>query len=401
MDDFLKKDKIIVIDTDKKLVRINEEKIPEIIKKYEKKKEKNILLVNLFIIKVLSYAKLETVMKYLDNKLLQLGNKVKELFKYLSIYSFCLWADRNKDNKIGRLLYVIGGLLKEYGRSALRTEGVDVNSLLYFTENQVGAPLFPEENLKKSDMLLLKEYLFVTIVNFVTVFLIPYNAHECYNMIDNNYWDEYWGLILRLKDEKLTEEEKKEIPRHIPLSLDGKTYINLFLGDFLFFIYTHLCYIKDKQITTDFLGLDVLKSFAKYAVIASNYNIIYFFQRNLPYQRFNKLVPHKTSYELKDNFNSFGMFLVLFMLVQDREVPLIIKKDAYLATLTEQFKIVLKDGKNYGLPEKKEELLIYYADELKKMKMINVNDIRLKSVMFDTDMDKKWMVDYFRPVFTD
>ena len=80
----------------------------------------------------------------------------------------------------------------------------------------------------------------------------------------------YNGLILRLKDPKLTEIEKKEIPRMIPLSLDMKSFINLFVSDILFFFCTHFTYVKDNKLTTDFEHFDCLKEFAKYLIINSN-----------------------------------------------------------------------------------------------------------------------------------
>ena len=72
-------------------------------------------------------------------------------------------------------------------------------------------------------------------VNFVSVFVAGYDANKPYDIQDGNYWDEYYGLILRLKDPKLTDKEKEDIPRMIPLSLDMKCVVMLFITDFLFF----------------------------------------------------------------------------------------------------------------------------------------------------------------------
>ena len=168
-------------------------------------------------------------------------------------------------------------------------------------------------------MLLLKKFLLVTIVNFVAVFISGYDASKPYDIQDGNYWDEYNGLILRLKDPKLTEIEKKEIPRMIPLSLDMKSVINLFVSDILFFFCTHFTYVKDNKLTTDFEHFDCLKEFAKYMIINSNYNILVFFQKNILHQRFNQVATEKMEYEMKDNFNTYGIFFVFFLLLQEKK----------------------------------------------------------------------------------
>lgn len=381
-------EQFILLEKQKRKVMINEEKLKELSSTTDKVYDNN-FLCNLMIIKILTHVKLETIFSKLYNLVMTLNNNALRLYRLLSLFSFSLWNSNSKEKYIKKLLYLIGGVLKEYGRIILKIEGIDVNKLIYFTEFNNGEHLFPDVDISKKEMSLLKDYLLPTVVNFIAIFFLPYDTEKSYEMQDGNYWDEYHGLILRLKDPKLTASENEQIPRRIPLSLDLKCYIILFISDFLFFFYTHLCRVKDNKIETDFANLECLNYFCKYAIISSNYNILVFFQRNIFHPRFNEMKPHKMEYELKDNFNSYGLFLILYMLLIEKKVPFIINKNAYIATITESLKVVLKKGKDYGIPIKKDELLFYYVQELHKNKFLDLGDDDFKSLLYQTSIKKE------------
>ena len=374
--------KFVVIDEDKKKVGIDEEKIKEIVANPDKYINDNNLLSNLMLLKIFSYTKPDIFYTSLSGFLMSLDNRVIKFYKTLSFFAFCLWTLSNKkDDLVRSSLYILGGVLKDFSRSLLKTEKVDINALTYFKEKQKEEHFFKAVDLPEKSVLLLKKFLLVAIVNFVSVFISGYDASKPYDIQDGNYWDEYNGLILRLKDPKLTEVEKKEIPRMIPLSLDMKSVINLFVSDILFFFCTHFTYVKDNKLTTDFEHFDCLKEFAKYMIINSNYNILVFFQKNILHQRFNQVATEKMEYEMKDNFNTYGIFFVFFLLLQEKKVPLIINKKAYVYTMTEYLKVILKEGKEFGLPQKREEIMKYYISEMKKCNMLDLEDDELKEVL--------------------
>jgi len=371
--------KFIIIDEDKKKVSINEDKIKEMIATPEKYLNENNLLCNLMIIKIFTYTKSEIFYTGVSGLLMSLDNRIIKFYKVLSLYSFALWnLNHKKEDLIRSILYIIGGVLKDFSRSLLTTEKIDINSLAFFNERTKEEHFFKAINLPEKTVLLLKKLLLTSMVNFVSVFLAGYDASKPYDIQDGNYWDEYFGLILRLKDPKLTEVEKKEIPRMIPLSLDTKSIVILFISDFLFFFVTHFSYVKDNKLVSDFEGFDCLRQFAEYMIINSNYNILTFFQKNIIHQRFNQCMTEKMEYEMKDNFNTYGLFFVFFSLLQKKKVPLIINKSAYVETMTEYMKVILKNAKNFGLPNKKDELMKYYVEEMKKNKMIDLEDNELK-----------------------
>ena len=374
-------EKFIIIDEDKRKVCINEEKLKEMEGSPEKYVSDNNLLCNLMIIKIFSYANVDSLYSLLSDLLLCLNNNVIKFYKTLSLFSFTLWnLNHKKDDLIRSFLYKLGGILINFSRSLFKTEKIDINNLTFFKEMKE-EHFFNSADLPEKSVQLLKKFLLVIVVNYVAIFISGYDATKPYDIQDGNYWDEYNGLILRLKDPKLTEVEKKEIPRMIPLSLDTKSIIILFVSDFLFFFCTHFGYIKDNKLVSDFEHFDTFKQFAKYIIVNSNYNILIFFQKNLLHQRFNQWATEKEEYEMKDNFNTYGLFIVFFLLLQEKKVPLIIKKRAYVDTMTEYLKIILKKGKTFGIPGKKEELMKYYVSEMKKCNMLDLEDDELKSLL--------------------
>ena len=376
----LLEEKFITIDEDKRKISINEEKIKEMAANPEKYLGDNNLLCNLMIIKIFTYTKGEIFYTSVSALLMALDNRIIKFYKTLSLFAFTLWSlNHKKEDLVKGSLYIIGGVLKDFSRSLLKTEKIDFNSLLYFKEKgKKEEHFFNAIELPEKQVILIKKFLLVTIVNFVSVFIAGYDANKPYDIQDGNYWDEYFGLILRLKDPKLTEVESKEIPRMIPLSLDMKSIIILFISDFLFFFCTHFTYVKDNKLVSDFECFDCLQHFGEYMIINSNYNILTFFQKNFIHQRFDQCSTERMEYEMKDNFNTYGLFFILFCLIKKRKIPLLIKKSAYVEIMTEYLKVILNEAKGYGISGKKEEIMKYYVCELKKIKMIDLEEDEFK-----------------------
>ena len=376
-------DKYIIINEEKRKIDINEEKCKEIGLNSEKYINDNNLLFNLMIIKILTYVNPQVFYTGISSLLMSLNNSVIKFYKMLSLFSFSLWTLSNKkDNLIKSLLYIIGGVLKDFCRSLFKTEKIDIKKLIYFKEKEKEEHFFPDIVLPEKSVLLLKKFLLLNMTNFIAVFLSGYDANKIFDIQDGNYWDDYFGLILRLKDPKLTQMELEEIPRMIPLSLDTKTIVILFITDILFFFCTHFCFIEDKNgnkvLSTSFGNFENFKYLGEYMIINSNYNVLTFFEKNVEHIRFTALSNQKMEYEMKDNFNTFGLFFLFFSLLQEKKVPLIINRKAYVNVMNKYIQIVLKEAKDFGIPETKNDLMKYYIDELKKNKMIDLDENDLK-----------------------
>ena len=376
-------DKVIIIDEEKRKININEEKCKEIGKNVENKYiNENNLLNNLMIIKILSYTNSEMFYTNISSLLMTLDNSVIKFYKALSLFSFSLWTLSNKkDNLIKSILYIIGGVLKDFCRSLFKTENGDINKLIYFKEKPKEEHFFKDIILPEKSVYLIKKFLLLNMTNFIAVFLSGYDANKCFDIQDGNYWDEYYGLILRLKDPKLTEKEKDDIPRMIPLSLDMKCVVMLFITDFLFFFCTHFCDVNNsndkKTLSSSFSNFDNFLFLGEYMAINSNYNILTFFEKNVGYIRFGPLQTEKMEYEMKDNFNTYGLFFIFFSLLQEKKVPLIIQKKAYVNVMNQYVKVVLKEAKDFGIQEKSNALMKYFIDELQKNKLIDLNENEL------------------------
>ena len=376
--DKLLNEKYIIIDGEKRQVYINEEICKEIGKDKDKYINGNNLLNNLMIIKIMTYTKPDVFYTSISSFLTLVDNSVIKFYKILSLFSFTLWTLSNKkDSLVKSLIYIIGGVLKDYCRSLFKTENIDINKLIYFKEREKEEHFFEPIILQEKSVLLLKKFLLLNMTNFLAVFLSGYDADKSFDIQDGNYWDDYYGLILRLKDPKLTEAEQNEIPRMIPLSLDMKSVVILFITDFIFFFCTHFCEVGDNGIKTDFSNFDNFKFLGEYMIINSNYNILTFFQKNVEHVRFNALQNEIMEYNMKDNFNTYGLFYIYFSLLNEKKVPLIINKKAYVDTMNEYTKIVLKEAKDFGIPEKSNALMKYFIDELKKNKFISLNENEL------------------------
>ena len=368
----------IIIDGEKRQVCINEEKCKEIGKDKDKYINENNLLHNLMIIKIMTYIKPEVFYTSVSSFLTGVDNSIIKFYKILSLFSFTLWTLSNKkDSLVKSLIYIIGGVLKDFCRSLFKTENIDINKLIYFKEKEKEEHFFKPIILPEKSVLLIKKFLLLNMTNFIAVFLSGYDADKSFDIQDGNYWDDYYGLILRLKDPKLTEAEQNEIPRMIPLSLDMKSVVILFITDFIFFFCTHFCEVGDNGIKTDFNNFDNLKFLGEYMIINSNYNILTFFQKNVEHVRFNALQSEKMEYDMKDNFNTYGLFFIYFSLLNEKKVPLIINKKAYVDTMNEYIKVVLKEAKDFGIPEKSNALMKYFIEELKKNKFISLNENEL------------------------
>ena len=368
----------IIIDGEKRQVCINEEKCKEIGKDKDKYINENNLLHNLMIIKIMTYIKPEVFYTSVSSFLTGVDNSIIKFYKILSLFSFTLWTLSNKkDSLVKSLIYIIGGVLKDFCRSLFKTENIDINKLIYFKEKEKEEHFFKPIILPEKSVILIKKFLLLNMTNFIAVFLSGYDADKSFDIQDGNYWDDYYGLILRLKDPKLTEAEQNEIPRMIPLSLDMKSVVILFITDFIFFFCTHFCEVGDNGIKTDFNNFDNLKFLGEYMIINSNYNILTFFQKNVEHVRFNALQSEKMEYDMKDNFNTYGLFFIYFSLLNEKKVPLIINKKAYVGTMNEYIKVVLKEAKDFGIPEKSNALMKYFIDELKKNKFISLNENEL------------------------
>ena len=141
--------------------------------------------------------------------------------------------------------------------------------------------------------------------------------------------------------------------------------------------------MKENKLSSDFDNFNLFNDFCKYIIISSNYNILTFFQRNMGHVRYFTNISERMEYELKDNFNTYGLFVIFYLLIVEKQIPLIINKIAYVATITEYVRIVFEATHEYGVPDKKEELMLFYVKELNKNKIFDKTNEDVKKLLYD------------------
>ena len=71
-------------------------------------------------------------------------------------------------------------------------------------------------------------------------------------------------------------------------------------------------------------------------------------------------------------------YSLYYFLFSRKKVHLIINKKSYFDVINKYIKIILKETKDFGSIEKRNDLMKYYIDELQKNKMIDLTKNELK-----------------------
>ena len=353
----------IIIEQEKRKIYINEDKIKEMTENEDKYMNENNLLVNLMLIKISTYTRHDIFSTSVTGLLMYLENRIIKLYKMLSLYAITLWnIDNKKEELIKSILSLYGGVLRDFEK------------IKYFQETKKDEHYFPAITLPEKTMVLIKKLLLLTTINFITISICGNEVNKSYNMQDGYYWDDNQAIILKLKDPKISDEQRKDMLTMIPTSVDMKSIIILFLSDFFFFFCSFFTYVKDNKLVSDFDHFENLKKFSEDMIIYNNCNIVTFFEKNLEHQRSGQIIKENMEYEIKDNFNTLGLFYILFLIIHDKRMPLIINKSTYITLLTNYFKCVLRDAKDFAIENKSKDILKYYFEEMKKMGMTYLND---------------------------
>ena len=154
---------------------------------------------------------------------------------------------KNIENFVSGLLYIFGGILRDLGRSYLKTKGIYNENLSYNKcenenknhENHIS----PAKILREKEVDLLKFTLLEVICRFFeNIEILVENSKENNN---NKFWDDYKINFQKIQEKKenlkicKNEEEKKIIENEkndIISNIDNLTKLNhvimLFLSDF-------------------------------------------------------------------------------------------------------------------------------------------------------------------------
>jgi len=128
--DKLLKEKIIVFNDEKREVKFDLE-ISDLISLLKEQNENSSLsikinnILDLIFLKILCRGNMKTFYTILSSMLMLTEGKTILIFKIISYFSLCLYTFENKESFIGSILFIIGGMLRDYAKSYLKTKGLE------------------------------------------------------------------------------------------------------------------------------------------------------------------------------------------------------------------------------------------------------------------------------------
>ncbi len=121
---------IVTFDKDRNVIKFDIEvsKTVELVKnQYEKlsnaSKINNIL--DLIFIKIMCLGDMKTFYTVLSSMLMLTEGKTILIFKLISYFALCLFTFKNKESFVGSLLFILGGMLRDYAKSYMKTKGLE------------------------------------------------------------------------------------------------------------------------------------------------------------------------------------------------------------------------------------------------------------------------------------
>jgi hypothetical protein len=132
------KEQILTFNHDKKEVKFNIElsKLINLLKEQNEDCSITIKINNILdfiFLKILCIGDMKTFYTILSSMLMLTEGKTILVFKIIAYFAICLYTFHNKESFIGSILFIIGGMLRDYAKSYMKTKGVE---RIIFTEKQ-------------------------------------------------------------------------------------------------------------------------------------------------------------------------------------------------------------------------------------------------------------------------
>ena len=381
---------IIEVNKEEKKFQKNEEKL---------KNDKNILkdsnsIIDILIFKVYTISKIQIFYTTMTGLLLSLNNSVVKFYKVLSMFALCLWQMPEKYKFIGSILYVMGGVLRDFGRSYLKTKGIYNENLSYHHchegKKHHDTHFFEAKTLLESECDLLKYNLLPAINNFL------FNIIEVDNTHNDSPWDDFIVNFDKLNEKGLTEDEKEEIIQKVPFNVQVYHIIMLFLSDFVFFFISNFCENNKLNLKSDFEGFDDFIKFSEEYFIKSSRNIFEIWNYGFNHQRFLDVICEKTEYDMGTNFNMYGISFIFILLLKNKKLPLILNINEFKKLYKDMILLILKNENNKDEKNiKNYEKICLDVVELLKEKYIFEKSDEMKDEFINAKIEKEVLDKYF------
>ena len=87
-------------------------------------------ILDLIFLKILCEGNIKTFYTVLSSMFMLTEGKTILIMKIISYFAICIWKFENKESFVGSLLYIVGGMLRDYSKSYLKTKGILKMSLI-------------------------------------------------------------------------------------------------------------------------------------------------------------------------------------------------------------------------------------------------------------------------------
>ena len=334
---------IIKLDLVTKKVQFSYEKF---ISKYpmESFKENDFnFLIDLLIFRIFPLTKIEGFYTTLSGLLIQDFRNVLKFFKIISLFGICLAQFDKREDFIGSLLFVAGGVLRDIARCYLKTKGVFNENLSYHKCTRAkghDTHFFPAKILLEKECDYFQSFGIKMFKNLIEIIIE--------NRLKESYWDDYISMFNSIsdKDEDLNSDIESEMTKDIKMI----HYLYLFISDFFFFFMSNFTTFEFKENSLKFLSkFENVDEFVKLSLdlfCLKNHNFFNVWSFCNLNQRFLEIECEKTEYTIKDKYNTYGICLVFltafFRQYSKNSLPLLVQNKVYAKTFNEVISFILK-----------------------------------------------------------
>ena len=360
--------KVVVIDPLAKIITINQELLKTVsVDSFTY----NSNIIDLIILRIYSFSKIESFYTSITGELMGINSSVVKFYKVMSLFALCYFKMDKKENFIGSLLLISGGVMRDLARCYLKTRNVFNENLSYHIGKKDQKPhralFFPARVILERDCDYLKDHFLVLMRQFINIILFDSVISKENN--ESKYWDDFISHFNSFSDDSSKTEYNEDIEKTIPPNVKMFCFITFFLCDLIFFFITNFSKneyddkSKNIHFISDFEGFGDLLTFTLSFISSHVRNVFNFWNFAYQYKRVLDMQVEQTEYLLKSKFNAYGVcFIMLLMLTKQFDstkiyLPMIESKKMYEKSFIELLLFILSKEN-----ETDEKYYVYYGE---------------------------------------
>jgi hypothetical protein len=275
-------------------------------------------LIDVLILLILIESDIRGFYTSISALLVSLESNVMLLFKSISLFGLCFWGFDKKENFVSGLLYVLGGVLRDFGKSYLKTKGILDQNLSY---HKCTSKKGHEQGFFQPQILTKKEcdYLEVYFMPVMREFIKTIISDLDFNSQSFIFWDDCLPIFYKLLEMEGLDQEDT-----FPPSVEIFHYLNLFLSDFLFFFFSNFSLFDTEthRFKSNFSYFDEFIGYSLSILWRGCRNVNNLFIYSEKKRKFLETLCDKSEYEMKDTYNHYGLCFVFYLFLAGGYSPL-------------------------------------------------------------------------------